>query len=162
MDPFGSELNELLVKTFRAISAIEEAMLKDMSAGQLTISEMHMIECVGRQSDTGASITDIAQEMGITLPSVTMAVQKLQKKGYVTKAKSAEDGRRVEITLTDAGRRADIAHRYFHRQMVKAVGRGIPEGEKDVLIHCLKNLNAFFQNRADELSPKEKRGKYDE
>jgi DNA-binding MarR family transcriptional regulator len=154
MDPFSTQLNEMLVKTYRSVLAIEEAMLANLSGDNLSISEMHTIEAIGEGGPEGRTITDIAQALDISLPSVTMMVKRLEKKGFVKKARSDQDGRRIYVRLTELGRRADISHRYFHRQMVRAVSRSIPEAEKDALLHGLKTLNEFFEKRAVELMRK--------
>ena len=111
MDPFATELNLLFMHTYRSIHNVEEAMLKSLSNGSLSIGEMHIIECIGRGGNNGASITAIAQDMEISLPSATVAVKKLEKKGFVLKSRGAEDGRRVYMKLTETGRRAEVAHR---------------------------------------------------
>ena len=148
MDTFGRELNGLLMTTYRSICILEEAMLKDYGQGNLSISEMHMIEAIGMELETGRSITDLAQEQNITLPSVTMCIKKLEKKGFVTKTRCAEDGRRVVVKLTRAGRRAEAAHRYFHRQMANAVKKNITPEEQAALLKALSLLNAFIEERA--------------
>ena len=91
---------------------------------------------------------------GISAPSVTVAVKKLERKGYVCKSRGKDDGRRIYVRLTDLGRRADISHRYFHRQMVHAVARAMPESDRAALIDGLEVLNEFFQDKADELTQK--------
>lgn len=154
MDPFSAQLNEMLVSTYRSVLAIEEAMLSSISGDSLSISEMHMIEAIGDAGPDGRMITDIAQALDISPPSVTMMVKRLEKKGFVVKARCEKDGRRIYVRLTELGRRADISHRYFHRQMVRTVGRSIPEEEKAALLHGLTALNEFFQKRALELTTK--------
>ena len=72
MDPFATELNLLFMHTYRSIHNVEEAMLKSLSNGSLSIGEMHIIECIGRGGKNGASITAIAQDMEISLPSATV------------------------------------------------------------------------------------------
>jgi DNA-binding MarR family transcriptional regulator len=154
MDPFSASLNEMLVNTYRSVLAIEEAMLMSFSGDSLSISEMHMIEAVGDAGPGGRMITDIGKALDISPPSVTMMVKRLEKKGFVVKARCEQDGRRIYVRLTELGRRADISHRYFHRQMVRAVGRSIPEEEKAALLHGLTALNEFFHKRALELTTK--------
>ncbi len=154
IDPFGKELNSLIVDTYQTIGRLEDAMVHDMSNGNITISELHLIECIGAHRNAGATVTEIAQEMDITLPSVTTAVKKLEKKGLVTKQRSESDARQVVVRLTDAGLRADIAHRYFHRKMVLAVASSIPEEEKSVLLVALRKINSFFQERIEEMEAK--------
>jgi DNA-binding MarR family transcriptional regulator len=152
MDPFSTQLNDMLVNTYRSVLAIEEAMLMSFSGENLSISEMHTIEAIGAAGPDGRTITDIAQALAISPPSVTMMVKRLEHKGFVAKSKCMKDGRRTYVSLTELGRRADISHRYFHRQMVRSVGRSILEEEKAALLHGLKMLNEFFQKRALELT----------
>ena len=102
MDPFSRELNELLVSTYREITRIEELVLRGLSKNTLSISELHMLDVVGSK---GCTVTDIAQSMGISMPSATIAVKKLEKKGYVTKEKDVSDARKVLIRLTIEGRK---------------------------------------------------------
>ncbi len=150
MDDFAKELNTLFISTYRSITKVEEAMLKTLSAGSLTIREMHIIESIGKGGNDGVNITDIAQEMQITLPSVTIAIKKLENKGYVTKDRSREDGRRVYVHLTEAGRRAEVAHRYFHRQMLKAVCAKVSREQRPVLIEVIRALNEFLQGEVEQ------------
>ena len=103
MDALGNELNRLLVGTYRAAGKIEEIMLDDLSGGKLSLSEMRLIECVGSGRRRGRTVTELSQDLDITLPSVTAMVKRLTAKGYLVKQKATEDGRRVIIRLTDAG-----------------------------------------------------------
>ena len=128
MDPFASELNLLFMHTYRSIHNVEEAMLKSLSNGSLSIGEMHIIECIGRGGNNGASITAIAQDMEISLPSATVAVKKLEKKGFVLKSRGAEDGRRVYVQLTETGRRAEV------------------------VLGVIRSLNEFFDKAVSQLS----------
>jgi DNA-binding MarR family transcriptional regulator len=144
MDPFSIALNDLLVNTFHMILKLEEETLRSMSGNKLSISELHMLEAIHRQPEKGRTITDIAQDLSITLPTVTVAVGRLAQKGYVRKHKGREDGRMVHVLLTEEGRRAEAAHRYFHRRMVQAVSQNIPQEEREVLLKGLRNLQAFL------------------
>jgi len=152
VDSFDKELNQLFMRTYRSINKVEETMLQTMSNGSLSISEMHIIECIGRDRKNGVTVSDIAQDMEITLPSATIAVKKLEKKGYVTKARDTEDGRRVYVQLTEHGRKAEVAHRYFHRKMLKAVSKMIREEDRPVLLNAVRALNDFFETTVRETS----------
>ncbi|MBR6220616.1 MAG: MarR family transcriptional regulator, partial [Clostridia bacterium] len=82
MDALGNELSRLLVDTYRAAGKIEQIMLEDLSDGKLSLSEMRAIECVGGGRLKGRTVTQISQELDITLPSVTSMVKRLEQKGY--------------------------------------------------------------------------------
>ncbi|MEL7608722.1 MAG: MarR family winged helix-turn-helix transcriptional regulator [Bacillota bacterium] len=147
MDEFSKHLNELFVDTFRSILKVEEEMLRGSTAMDLTINEMHLIESVGKCKEDGRTISSIAEDIGITLPSVTVAINKLQKKGYVEKIRGEADSRTVFVKLTKNGKRIDAAHRYFHENMVRNVVTQMNEEEKKALFKGVVKLNDFFKNR---------------
>ena len=148
MDTFAQELNDLLVETFWNILKVEELMLQSGSGGDLSLSELHVIESVGKSGEAGRTISEIAQDLDVALPSVTVQINKLQKKGYVEKHKNEMDGRVVNAKLTKQGQKMDTFHAFFHRQMVLAVAEGVDEKEKEVLIQGIKKLRNFFVKKS--------------
>lgn len=151
MDAFAVALNDLLVTTFRDILKLEEEALRRSSEFSLSINEMHLLEAIARDKQNGRSITDIARELNITLPSVTAAVNKLERKGYVEKCRNEGDRRQVLARLTQIGRRAEASHRFFHRSMVSAASQGLQDEERAALLKGLHNLHAFFRSQQQEL-----------
>lgn len=145
MDRFATELNEVLVDTYHIIEQVEEQAVKNTKSMDLSISELHFLEAVGR--DQGKTVSDIAQSLNVTLPSVTNAVNKLVKKGYVTKEKGAADGRTVWVTLTRLGKKMCAAHRYFHAQMVRNISTEFSDAEKEQVLELMYKLNRFFQEK---------------
>ncbi|MBC3803166.1 winged helix DNA-binding protein [Acetobacterium fimetarium] len=154
MESFSSQLNEVLVDTFSNVLKYEEDLLKSSANTDLSISEMHLIEDVGKNKNDGKTISDLAASQKITLPSVTIAINKLAKKGYVVKEKSSIDGRVVYVRLTDKGLRIDKIHQYFHMKMVKEITRQMTDDEKEVLIQGMEKLNRFFAKKISRLSDK--------
>ncbi|HEY8444470.1 MAG TPA: MarR family transcriptional regulator [Clostridia bacterium] len=150
MDAFEQELNKLLVDTYRSIVKVEESTIKNSKTLDLTINEMHMLEAIAKY-DEGATISDIAQDLDITLPSVTVAINKLQRKGYVEKIKSSDDGRKVNVALTKLGRKVNAVHQYFHEQMTKDISKAFTKEEKSVLLKSISKLNDFFISKIQEL-----------
>lgn len=148
MDEFSAHLNELFVDTFRNILKVEEKTLEG-SVMNLTISELHLIESVGKFLESGRTISSIAEDLRITLPSVTVAINKLAAKGYVEKVRGEADSRTVYVKLTKTGKKADAAHRYFHENMVRNVLREMNEEEKHALLKGVMKLNAFFKGKID-------------
>ncbi|MDD4796256.1 MAG: MarR family winged helix-turn-helix transcriptional regulator [Eubacteriales bacterium] len=150
MNEFAQELNALLVDTFHAIMQVEERMLHS-SALDLSIGELHMIEAIAKNRVQGKTIGDIALEMDLSMPSVTIAINKLVKKGYVEKYRCQQDGRRVFVKVTRQGARADAAHRFFHENMIRSVVKEIAPGEQEVLLKGVKSLNHFFSRQAGQM-----------
>ena len=151
MDALGNELNRLLVGTYRAAGKIEQIMLEDLSGGKLSLSEMRAIECVGSGRQRGRTVTEISQELDITLPSVTAMIKRLETKGYVVKQRAQADGRQVNVRLTDAGTHAYIGYLFAQRKMINAVRTGIREEDVAVLLRSLQALNGFLSEKLEEL-----------
>lgn len=156
MDPFSSQLNEILIDTYNNILNVEEDLLKHSTNIDLSINEMYLIESVGKNKNDGKTISDLARSLNITLPSVTIAINKLVKKNYVKKEKSNTDGRIVIVRLTDKGRRIDRIHQYFHNKMVKEISKELTDHEKEVLIHGMEKLNGFFKKKLSGISSTKK------
>ncbi len=150
MDELSNRLNELLVSTFRSILKVEEHSLLKMGVTDITINELHLIEAIASFKG-GCTISEIAQAMSITLSSVTIAINKLNKKNYVQKTKGESDGRVVMVTLTQSGRKMNTAHKYFHKKMISAISAGISEEEKRVLIQGIDKLDQFFNKQLSDM-----------
>lgn len=147
MDEFSARLNNLLVDTFRSILKVEEQMLQKHLTLNLSISEMHLIESVGKGGEAGLTISSIADDLSISLPSVTVAINKLQAKGYVEKARGATDSRMVYVKLTRNGRRVDEVHRRFHETMVESIADYLSVEERQTLTAGIVKLNSFFKDK---------------
>ncbi len=148
MNDFEMNLNDILVNTFNSILKYEETSLKTMADTPVTVSEAHMIESISKRS-CSSTVSDIAYDMKISIPTVTVAVKKLEKKGFVTKVPFSDDGRRFIISLTEKGAKVDRAHSVFHRRMVRNISREFSNDEKEVLLTSFKKLNQFFKEKID-------------
>ena len=74
-------INELLVQLFNDILQIEEKSLKEGIISDLSITEIHTIEAIGMYAEK--SMSEVAQILKITVGTLTTAINKLIKKGYV-------------------------------------------------------------------------------
>lgn len=148
MSEFEQRLNDLLVETFNYILEYEEASLQSISSMPITATEAHLIEAIGKK-EKGLSISEIASMLRIAVPTATVAVKKLERKGLVSKLPCTEDGRRMLVTLTALGERVNRAHGIFHRRMVRNVSGGFSEAEREVLLTSIKKLSDFFKEKAE-------------
>ena len=92
----------------------------------------------------------IAAKMYVTVGTLTVNMNSLEKKGYVERKRSTEDKRVVLVTLTEKGRKAFFHHRDYHKAMIHAAVRGLEEDEMQALMNCLNKLNAFFEEKQKE------------
>lgn len=151
MERNGSVVNELLVKIFNEILQIEEKTLKSGHFSDLSVREMHTIETIGKGQ---RMMSEVAQDLGITVGTLTTAINRLIKKGYVDRKRIEEDRRVVLVELTKKGKVAHRLHERFHNDMVKNMMDGLSDNEKDVLISSLENLNNYFKIKCENINIK--------
>jgi DNA-binding MarR family transcriptional regulator len=68
---------------------------------RLTVSQLRYLEAIG--SLKSATISDLAGVMGLSKPSVSVAIDKLVSLGFVLKLPSSDDARSVSVKLTKVG-----------------------------------------------------------
>lgn len=146
-------LNELLVELFNDILMIEQQALKSKDFNDLSITEIHTIEAIGMYGDK--TMSEVAEKLNITVGTLTVAVNNLEKKGYVERKRSEEDRRIVFVHLTKKGKLAYRMHEKFHSAMINQVIEGLTEEEEKVLISSLEKLNAFFKLRLKKIGGEE-------
>lgn len=84
-------LDELLSSTFNSILRIEERSLNNRLTEGLSIAELHTICAVGLHEANPMKV--IANRLGITLATLTVMINKLEKRSYVKRERSETDRR---------------------------------------------------------------------
>lgn len=135
-------LNELLVILFNDIMDIEEKALITDEFKDITNNDMHIIEAIAKAEPKNMST--IAKALSVTVGTLTIAINNLVKKGYVTRVRSEEDRRVVLLSLTEKGEAANKVHMQFHEDMIQAAIKYLSEEEAVVLAKTIENLKLFF------------------
>ena len=138
-------LNKLLVQLFNDILQIEEKSLKNTQFTDLSITEIHTIEAIGL--DRSRTMGEIAHDLRITVGTLTTAITKLIKKGYVERKRIEEDRRVVLVNLTSKGEEVYKVHQVFHEEMICAMLSNFSDEEEQVLSKSLEKLNNFFEEK---------------
>lgn len=63
------------------------------------------LDVLGSLADGPRRVTDLAEELGVRMPTVTTQLTRLERDGLVTRDRGASDARVVMISLTREGRR---------------------------------------------------------
>lgn len=138
-------INELLVQLFNDVLQIEEQSLKSGVLSDISITEIHTIEAIGMYNER--TMSEIAQKLKITVSTLTTAINKLIKKGYVERERIEEDRRVVLVKLTKRGKLAFRLHQRFHREMINNAIEGLSLDEEEILISSLNKINDFFTEK---------------
>lgn len=143
MDANLEKVNKYLVTVFNDILTIEESELQKSQFDDLSIKEMHTIEAIGLHNERTSS--EVAKRLSITVGTLTVAINNLEKKGYVERVRSEKDRRIVRLKLTNHGRLFYRVHQHFHKKMVEAALKDMDESEQQALIKGLANLHQFLK-----------------
>ena len=141
-------LNALLVNLFNRVMDAESKAVITEEFRDITNNDMHIIEAIG--TNEPRNMSSIAAKLYVTVGTLTVNMNNLEKKGYIERRRSTEDKRVVLVTLTEKGRQAFFHHRDYHKAMIHAAVRGLEEDEMQALMNCLNKLNAFFEEKQNE------------
>mgnify|MGYP003296292955 CR=1 FL=1 len=137
-------LNEVFVKVFKNITAIEEQVIRTEEYQKATANDMHVIEAIGVGKPK--NMTSVAKALSVTTGTLTISVNSLVKKGFVERVRSEEDRRVVLISLTEKGKQIFMKHRKFHEELVNGIVNQLDDEEKVLLKKVLLNLNQYFKD----------------
>jgi len=141
-------INELLVTLFHKIMSIEEQAIITEEFKDISNNDMHIIEAIGIEE--ARSVSNVASRLDVTVGTLNIAMNRLEKKEYINRNRSESDKRVVLVTLTEKGRKAFFHHRDFHKKMIRAIVADLSEEEMHSLYGCLSRLMDFFKKYPDE------------
>lgn len=77
------------------------AAMRRYRAGDLSVPQFRTLLFIRR--NPGASLSDVAEHLGLTPPSASTKIDGLVSRGLVKRRESKNDRRRIQLTLTNAG-----------------------------------------------------------
>ena len=141
------KFNEILTRLFREILNLEEKALTGSDFQDITNNDMHVMDVIGLKETKNMSA--IAQQLSVTVGSLTIAVNGLVKKGYVLRRRSEKDKRVVLLSLSPKGAAAYRHHQRFHREMVNAMLENLNGQETLILLEALQKIDRWILKNAD-------------
>ena len=136
----------LMLQIFNMVMKTEETALKETaSSHNISVSEMHTLVAVGRGEPK--TMSTVAGELLINVSTLSIAINKLEKKGYVERIRTESDRRVVRIALTSKGRKALEQHEKFYFDLFEEACRDMDDQEKKIFIQSLENMSQFFSKK---------------
>jgi len=128
----------IISKLSQNLGEMEELAREQLNIKELTTAQMHYLEIINEMSNP--NVTELATEMRLTKPTVTVALDKLLLKGYVTKIQSDEDRRSSHLHLTKKGMQINQMHERAHTQFVELMQETLEPKELEDLTVLLEKL----------------------
>src|SRR5690242_963057 len=88
----------------------------------------------------GTSLLDLAKHMGVTPSTMSLTVDRLERGGYVTRDRSREDRRRVDLRLTPSGVRIKRQQKVLEPELVSALLARLDEPKRRAALRGLELL----------------------
>jgi DNA-binding MarR family transcriptional regulator len=83
------------------------------------------------------TVMDLAAHMGVTAATMSLAIDRLERKGYVVRLRDAKDRRRVHVRLTTAGVRIKEASSVLDAERVQRLVARLSDAERTRAIEGL-------------------------
>jgi len=117
---------------------LESKAFEQEGYSDITMNQMHYLDTI---ADLGEpTFGDLAENLGVTRPSVSTIVKKLIKTGYLTKSKSKIDGRVYFLILTEKGIRFNELHNEVHQILARRITENLNQDEIEKLAALLVKI----------------------
>lgn len=148
------EFAESLLRIFDNVLLTEEKALSKGYFPDLSIAELHTIESIGPYE--ARAMSETAQRLGITTGTLTVAIDRLVKKGYVERNRDTKDRRVVRIHLTRKGKLACRIHSKFHTILVKRIMDPLDMDQQVLLTGMVKNIEELIAEQYKKYSEEQR------
>jgi DNA-binding MarR family transcriptional regulator len=128
-------LAELIEMLSYSMEQHETQVIAASEFSALTMSQIHYLDMIYHLQEP--TLSDLARRLGVSKPTVTVAVDALERKGYVRKVRSLEDKRVLHVMLTARGKASAELHESIHRGYAGKIAAGLEPGELDSLRELL-------------------------
>lgn len=127
---------------------IEERTLDEKLITDLTLGELHVLEVVNKEASI--PMTKVANQLKITVGSLTTCVNRLVKKEYLYRERDENDHRIIKVSTTQKAKKALKVHDVFHEQILLGVLDGV------TIRDATKVMAQFARTLENYINPKEK------
>ena len=103
----------------------------------LTTTEIHVIEAIGQDKIT---MNELAEKLGITMGTASIAINKLNEKQFIERIRSDEDRRKVFVKLSKKGEMALNYHGNFHSTILEKITENIPKEELKAFVTTFETI----------------------
>ena len=143
-------VNNVLEEYYKLFYKTEDMALK-RGIKALTHTELHIIESIGE--DTQLTMNELADKIGITMGTATVAISKLSDKGYIDRARSTTDRRKVFVSLTKKGIDALTYHNNYHKMIMASITENIPADDLEKFVNIFEVILESLRNKTDYFKP---------
>jgi DNA-binding MarR family transcriptional regulator len=146
-DKCAREILDVVPLIMRAI----RAEMRSQRTPDLSVPQFRTLAFLSRNA--GASLSDVAEHIGLTLPSMSKMIDGLVKRGLVSRQTFPQDRRRVTLELTGQGRATWQSARLATQAHLAGRLEALSEPERAALTNALRALRPLFMSSTETDEP---------
>lgn len=143
------ELNfyDTLMRLYRGVSAMQNREIRNNQYTDISVSELTILRFIASQN--APTMSEIAARLQVTQGTLTVAMNRLVKKGYVDRYRMEQDRRIVRTVLTDMGNGALKEEERFRMQLQEQYKKALGEERARTLVGMLRELDQYLRDQED-------------
>jgi DNA-binding MarR family transcriptional regulator len=148
--PQSHPLAEAVLEIAQLVTRLVAPAVRRRQPRQLSLSHMRALGFLDANPD--AALSDVADYVGLRLPSTSTLVDGLARRGLVARLAAAGDRRRLRLRVTAAGKGALRTARGAAQAALDAQLAGLAAGDRVLISRALARLR-FLLARAQDSPP---------
>jgi len=107
-----------------------------LKSSKVTTPQLTLLDRIAAAS--GCGIQEIATGLGLTAPTVSVGVRRLEAMGLLERRPDPQDGRAIQLFLTEQGQALHQRARAFRREKMRRMLTGLTPEERTTLLALLE------------------------
>jgi len=115
----------------------------------VTMPQLTLLDWIS--ASPGCGVQDIATGLGLTAPTVSVSVRRLEAAGLVERRPDPQDGRAIQLLLTAQGQALHQRARAFRREKMQRLLAGLSGQERATLLSLLERAISAAEQESDSI-----------
>jgi len=147
LEPANQECAREILEVVPMVMRTIRRQLRKHGAQVLSVPQFRTLGYINRRK--GASLSEVADHIGLTLPSMSVLVDGLVERGYVTRKTHQDDRRRITLMLTSRGETTLRAARAETAEYISLCLSQLPQTDRNVIHKAMRTLKEVFPEEGD-------------
>lgn len=140
--PFETLEQEVFLTLLRTTDLVADRATEPIRGTGLTTQQYNVLRILRGAGDDGLQTYQVVERMVTRAPNITRLVDKLERKGFLTRTRSLVDRRVITLRLTEAGRTLLAEIDQPQVEALRAAMQGLNEEENRSLCRLLNRLRS--------------------
>ena len=134
--------SELVMEIVPALTRLMRTKFREKRVGELSMAGFRTLAFI--DMNEGASLSEVASQIGLELPSMSKLIDKLVLRELITREMHSGDRRRICLALTSHGKRElDEAHQHAQAYFSEKFSK-LSEAERAHIAEAMQSIRILF------------------